>query len=106
MSARAAPAAHIIECGVDARASIAHARITCRRVEFPVGILRPDWLSGAEWLGQRRIRNITVNGWTKVVHWVLRRLPARCQLPTHAPTVCPVSHGRALNLIIMCVRAG
>mmetsp|Transcript_6394 Transcript_6394/g.15295 ORF Transcript_6394/g.15295 Transcript_6394/m.15295 type:complete len:231 (+) Transcript_6394:43-735(+) len=38
---------------------------TCRTIQFPVGILTPDWLAGAKYLGQRVIHNITTNGFTK-----------------------------------------
>jgi hypothetical protein len=37
-----------------------------RQVHFDVGILRPNWLDGATYLGQHTVDNITVNTWTKV----------------------------------------
>ena len=37
----------------------------CRRVEFPVGILTPDWLSGARYLGTRTVNGIECHGWAK-----------------------------------------
>lgn len=56
----------------------------CRVIHFPVGILRPDWLDGAEYLGQKYVDGFLCNVWTKVdfiwyyedvvtkrpVHWV------------------------------------
>ncbi|KAF5834353.1 hypothetical protein DUNSADRAFT_9016 [Dunaliella salina] len=38
---------------------------TCRTIEFPVGILRPEWLAGARYLGQQVIHNISTYGFTK-----------------------------------------
>ena len=37
----------------------------CRRVDFPVGILTPDWLSGARYLGVRTINGFECRGWAK-----------------------------------------
>ena len=37
----------------------------CRRVDFPVGILTPDWLSGARYLGNRTINGFDCYGWAK-----------------------------------------
>ncbi|KAL9422831.1 hypothetical protein AB3S75_035004 [Citrus x aurantiifolia] len=56
----------------------------CRVLHFPVGILRPSWLDGAEYLGQKYVDKFLCNVWTKVdfiwyyedvvtkrpVHWV------------------------------------
>lgn len=42
--------------------------ILAREIAFEVGILRPNWLDGATYLGQQVIHNITTNGYTKVVH--------------------------------------
>lgn len=36
---------------------------SCRRVDMPVGILRPDWLSGARYLGTRVINGFDCDGW-------------------------------------------
>ena len=38
---------------------------SCRRVAFPVGILSPDWLSGARYLGARVINGFECHGWAK-----------------------------------------
>ncbi|GKV45536.1 hypothetical protein SLEP1_g52606 [Rubroshorea leprosula] len=56
----------------------------CRTVHFPVGILRPNWLDGANYLGQQHVDGFLCNVWEKVdfiwyyedvvtkrpVHWV------------------------------------
>ncbi|PIN17036.1 hypothetical protein CDL12_10306 [Handroanthus impetiginosus] len=56
----------------------------CRSVHFEVGILRPNWLEGAEYLGQETVDGFLCNVWQKVdfiwyyedvvtkrpVHWV------------------------------------
>ncbi|XP_020588851.1 uncharacterized protein At4g14100-like [Phalaenopsis equestris] len=56
----------------------------CRSAQLPVGILRPNWLDGATYLGQFTIDGFLCNGWEKVdfiryyedvatrrpVHWV------------------------------------
>ncbi|CAN6578689.1 unnamed protein product [Malus baccata var. baccata] len=56
----------------------------CNTMHFPVGILRPDWLDGANYLGQRHVDGFLCNVWEKVdfiwyyedvvtrrpVHWV------------------------------------
>ncbi|GKV45527.1 hypothetical protein SLEP1_g52599 [Rubroshorea leprosula] len=56
----------------------------CRTVHFPVGILRPNWLDGANYLGQQHVDGFLCNVWGKVdfiwyyedvvtkrpVHWV------------------------------------
>ncbi|CAH8261598.1 unnamed protein product [Arabidopsis lyrata] len=39
---------------------------TCRTVHFEVGILRPNWLDGAEYLGQRHVNGFLCNVWEKV----------------------------------------
>jgi hypothetical protein len=39
---------------------------TCREVSFPVGILRPDWLSGATYVGVEEIDGFKCNVWDKV----------------------------------------
>jgi len=39
---------------------------TCKYIHFPVGILRPDWLSGANYTGKSVVNGRTVLGWTKV----------------------------------------
>ncbi|KAM7274129.1 hypothetical protein ACFE04_028793 [Oxalis oulophora] len=38
----------------------------CNVLHFSVGILRPDWLDGATYLGQERIDGFLCNVWTKV----------------------------------------
>lgn len=38
---------------------------SCRKVEFPVGILPPDWLAGARYLGERSINGFDCHGWAK-----------------------------------------
>eukprot|EP00415_Alexandrium_ostenfeldii_P004551 UN4551 len=38
---------------------------TCKYLHFAVGILRPDWLSGANYTGKKVINGRTVHGWTK-----------------------------------------
>ncbi|XP_050226132.1 uncharacterized protein At4g14100-like [Mercurialis annua] len=38
----------------------------CRTLHFPVGILRPDWLDGATYLGQRQVDGFLCNVWEKV----------------------------------------
>lgn len=56
----------------------------CRTLHFPVGILRPNWLDGANYLGQEKIDGFLCNVWEKVdfiwyyedvetqkpVHWI------------------------------------
>ncbi|XP_075657215.1 uncharacterized protein At4g14100-like [Castanea sativa] len=56
----------------------------CRTIQLEVGILRPNWLDGANYLGQRRVDGFLCNVWEKVdfiwyyedvvtkrpVHWV------------------------------------
>ena len=37
----------------------------CRTVKFPVGILTPDWLSGARYLGTSTINGFDCHGWAK-----------------------------------------
>lgn len=37
----------------------------CRKVEFHVGILAPDWLAGARYLGTRVINGFDCHGWAK-----------------------------------------
>ena len=37
----------------------------CRKVDFPVGILSPDWLSGARYLGTRVVNGFECHGWAK-----------------------------------------
>ncbi|CAA7012990.1 unnamed protein product [Microthlaspi erraticum] len=39
---------------------------SCRTVHFEVGILRPNWLDGANYLGQRRVNKFLCNVWEKV----------------------------------------
>ncbi|KAG7578443.1 hypothetical protein ISN45_Aa03g026260 [Arabidopsis thaliana x Arabidopsis arenosa] len=39
---------------------------TCRTVHFEVGILRPNWLDGAKYLGQRHVNGFLCNVWEKV----------------------------------------
>lgn len=41
-------------------------------MEFPIGILTPDWLSNATYLGTEVIGNMTCYKWTKsefVIYW-------------------------------------
>lgn len=38
----------------------------CKVVQFPVGILRPNFLEGATYLGQEHVDNFLCNVWTKV----------------------------------------
>ncbi|KAM7263419.1 hypothetical protein ACFE04_001102 [Oxalis oulophora] len=38
----------------------------CSALHFSVGILRPNWLDGATYLGQERIDGFLCNVWTKV----------------------------------------
>ncbi|KAL3687199.1 hypothetical protein R1sor_013508 [Riccia sorocarpa] len=38
---------------------------SCRRVTFPIGILRPDFLSDAQYLGVRTLNTFTCNVWEK-----------------------------------------
>ncbi|KAG5029889.1 hypothetical protein AAZX31_05G186300 [Glycine max] len=39
---------------------------TCKIVHFEVGILRPNWLHGANYLGQEHVDNFLCNVWEKV----------------------------------------
>ncbi|XP_020233528.1 uncharacterized protein At4g14100 [Cajanus cajan] len=39
---------------------------TCKIIHFEVGILRPDWLHGATYLGQEYVDNFLCNVWEKV----------------------------------------
>ena len=39
---------------------------TCKVVHFDVGILRPNWLDGAKYLGQQYVDNFLCNVWEKV----------------------------------------
>lgn len=41
------------------------ARKSCKTVTFQVGILRPDWLEGATFVGVETINNFECNVWTK-----------------------------------------
>jgi hypothetical protein len=38
---------------------------TCKEVHFPVGILRPDWLSGGTYVGVQQIDGFKCNVWEK-----------------------------------------
>ncbi|XP_038986935.1 uncharacterized protein At4g14100-like isoform X2 [Phoenix dactylifera] len=38
----------------------------CQTYHFDVGILRPDWLDGANYLGQQRVDGFLCNVWEKV----------------------------------------
>lgn len=55
---------------LDSHVSYYYTDTTCTRVDFPVGILRPDWLEGASSLGeitrQEWNQGRPVCGWTKV----------------------------------------
>ncbi|CAK7336858.1 unnamed protein product [Dovyalis caffra] len=56
----------------------------CRVLHFPVGVLRPNWLEGANYLGQQEVDGFLCNVWEKVdfiwyyediitkrpVHWI------------------------------------
>jgi len=42
------------------------ARQSCHAMDFPVGILRPDWLANATSLGSRVVNGRLCYGWTKV----------------------------------------
>ncbi|KAL3731153.1 hypothetical protein ACJRO7_028082 [Eucalyptus globulus] len=39
---------------------------SCQTMHFPVGILRPDWLDGASYLGRSRVDGFLCDGWAKV----------------------------------------
>ncbi|KAK7318351.1 hypothetical protein RJT34_03050 [Clitoria ternatea] len=39
---------------------------TCKLIRFDVGILRPNWLHGANYLGQRYVDNFLCNVWEKL----------------------------------------
>ncbi|XP_061369872.1 uncharacterized protein At4g14100-like isoform X1 [Gastrolobium bilobum] len=39
---------------------------TCKVLHFDVGILRPNWMDGATYLGQQRVDNFLCNVWEKV----------------------------------------
>ncbi|WVZ17821.1 hypothetical protein V8G54_010803 [Vigna mungo] len=39
---------------------------TCQVLQVEVGILRPNWLQGATYLGQQRVNNFLCNVWEKV----------------------------------------
>ncbi|KAJ9163971.1 hypothetical protein P3X46_023590 [Hevea brasiliensis] len=38
----------------------------CRTLRFPVGVLRPNWLEGANYLGQQQVDGFLCNVWEKV----------------------------------------
>ncbi|XP_071725063.1 uncharacterized protein At4g14100-like [Rutidosis leptorrhynchoides] len=38
----------------------------CRVLQFPVGILRPNWMDGATYLGQQQVDGFLCNVWEKV----------------------------------------
>lgn len=40
-------------------------RRSCRKIEMPVGILRPDWLANATYLGPRTVNGRATLAWTK-----------------------------------------
>ncbi|PRQ39757.1 hypothetical protein RchiOBHm_Chr4g0428721 [Rosa chinensis] len=39
---------------------------SCSSVQLEVGILRPNWFDGAEYMGQRHVDGLLCNVWTKV----------------------------------------
>lgn len=46
--------------------------LTTRVMTFEVGILRPNWLDGATFLGEQTLGGKPVNVWTKVSsHWMM-----------------------------------
>eukprot|EP00256_Glycine_max_P035415 XP_006581827.2 uncharacterized protein At4g14100-like [Glycine max] len=50
---------------------------TCQVLHFQVGILRPNWLLGATYLGQQHVDNFLCNVWEKVDEDVLTRRPVK-----------------------------
>lgn len=68
----------------------------CKRIQQPVGILPPDWLSNATYLGVSKLGSFEVNGWSKApwptkdrpfVHYyadVRTGLPVYWEFFTHA----------------------
>ncbi len=65
---------------------------TCKEMEFPVGILTPDWLANATYLGKETVDTHDTHVWTKsegfIRYWadVTTGLPV--SLPSSFPPAC------------------
>lgn len=72
----------------------------CRTVLFEVGILRPNWLEGATYLGQRHIDGFLCNVWQKVDFiWYYE------DVLTHRPVHWLFYTGRAVHVMTFEVGA-
>ncbi|KAK9278941.1 hypothetical protein L1049_028523 [Liquidambar formosana] len=83
----------------------------CRVLHFPVGILRPNWLQGATYLGQHHIDGFLCNVWEKVdfiwyyedvitkrpVHWVFTQEAGEEKSPLLESVIAGGSHGSLMR---------
>ena len=78
----------------------------CEVFHLPVGILRPNWLDGANYLGQEMVDNFLCNVWEKVDFiWyyedVLTRRPVKWIFYSGTTTSCPHS---TIDFIIIILK--
>ncbi|KAH9623543.1 hypothetical protein KSS87_019951 [Heliosperma pusillum] len=76
----------------------------CRTVHFDVGILTPDWLHGATYLGQAKVDGFLCNVWTKADFvWyyedVVTKRPVQCcKIPNGKLRLTALTRSKLLNL--------
>ena len=65
---------------------------TCKEVDFPVGILTPDWLANATYLGKETVDTHNTHVWTKsegfIRYWADAKTGLPVSLPSSSPSAC------------------
>lgn len=61
---------------------------TCRTIKFPVGILSPDWLANATYLGKETVDAHETNVWTKADGFIKYYADVDTSLPVTALDPC------------------
>ena len=56
---------------------------TCKEVDFPVGILTPDWLANATYLGTDSVDTYDTHVWTKSEGFIKYWADVKTGLPVH-----------------------
>ncbi|KAG5230432.1 NAD(P)-binding Rossmann-fold superfamily protein [Salix suchowensis] len=88
----------------------------CRVLLFPVGVLRPNWLEGATYLGQQDVDGFLCNVWQKVdfiwyyedvitkrpVHWVFYTEDPKWQAPVYCFNESEKKENAVFKSVLYC----
>lgn len=78
---------------------------TCKEMDFPVGILTPDWLANAAYLGTDTVDTYETHVWTKAKGFIKYWADTKTGLPVSPPLSCSGAAFLHQDMAHMCAFA-